>query len=42
MGVKIAITEEGAACAESGELLSQIQTRLQERMVGCELRKIRR
>lgn len=37
---KIAITEEGRRlCAESGEQLSQIQTRLQERMVGCELRK---
>ena len=37
---KIAITEEGRRLrAESGELLSQIQTRLQERMVGCELRK---
>ncbi|EKZ6374963.1 PadR family transcriptional regulator [Klebsiella aerogenes] len=37
---KIAITEEGRRlCTESGEQLSQIQTRLQERMVGCELRK---
>ena len=37
---KIAITEEGRRlCAESGEQLSQIQTRLQERMIGCELRK---